>query len=522
MSTPSPYAFTVGGEVFFCPHTGPGCWCGHPECSSTQRDALLKIADRVMRGRGPSKFFLRGNRGGGKSLLVRRGACHALAMALPKFKYVVVRRNYPDLESNHLIHVGPEMRRLGGTFNETKRIAAYPNGSIGFYRQCEEFADVEKIVGAEMALLFVDEAPQIAWDNLALMLPSIRVAKDERGVQPYYGAAVFSGNPTGESIDELDKRFVEQDVSPVEDPLYDPSDWCHVPIHLKDNPSVDKEEYIKSLGPIPPAFRAAWIDGVRMDARTLFTVHKTIDEKVLTHRGSEKRPEPLPEEMLGRPYHYIQELPKVSGVPLLRVPWIQVYRTYDHGFYPDPAVCIWLAVLGRRIIAFHEETWFSTIVKDLAAKILETTRELVGETPVVTTLADPTIDVQDGRVTVMDIFEIEGVPMEPSINDRAKFADAIHNLLGEEVEPGVPRFQIYEPGCPLLAKYLPKYRWDEKDPRKFADHQFDHYGVALAYFGISSGVLSITQAEPERNPRQEMIREALAEAQRYSKGRRYH
>jgi hypothetical protein len=41
----------------------------------------------------------------------------------------------------------------------------------------------------------------------------------------------------------------------------------------------------------------------------------------------------------------------------------------------------------------------------------------------------------------------------------------------------------------MLAKYLPKMRWDEKNPRKMADHQFDHGVVCLAYFGISSGVL---------------------------------
>ena len=71
----------------------------------------------------------------------------------------------------------------------------------------------------------------------------------------------------------------------------------------------------------------------------------------------------------------------------------------------------------------------------------------------------------------------------------------VASLLGEEVEPGVPRFQVYEPGCPMLAKYLPKMRWDEKNPRKMADHKFDHWIVCLAYFAISSGVLSITQQE---------------------------
>jgi hypothetical protein len=459
---PSPHAFLVNGLPFYDPHPG------------AQLEIVQRVARRVMTGEGPSKYFLRGNRGGGKSFTIRRGVCHALAMMIPGLKYVVVRRNYPDLESNHLIYVGSEMRTLGGDFNETKRIARYHNGSIGFYRQCEEFADVEKIVGAEAALLFVDEAPQIGWDNQALMLPSLRVPK-VNGRQPYYAAAVFSGNPTGESIEELDKHFVEQDVSKTEEPSYDPADWCHVPVFLKDNPSVDPDEYLKQLGSIPPAFRAAWIDGVRMDSRSLFQVQKEKD---------------------GKPYHYIHELPTVDGVPLLRVPWIQIYRAFDMGFFPDPAVCVWFAVVGRRIIAVHEETWFQTIAKDLAAKILETTKELIGDTPCGMTYADPQIDFRTGAdVTVKDILEMHGVPIECSINDRVLYADTIHGLLGEEVEPGVPRFQIYEPGCPMLAKYLPKMRWDEKNPRKMADHKFDHWPICLAYFGISSGVLSHTTQE---------------------------
>ena len=74
-------------------------------------------------------------------------------------------------------------------------------------------------------------------------------------------------------------------------------------------------------------------------------------------------------------------------------------------------------------------------------------------------------------------------------------------LLGEEVEAGVPRFQMYERGCPTLAKYLPKMRWDEKNQRKMADHKFDHPVVCLAYFAISSGMVSQSgPVEPVRRP----------------------
>lgn len=464
--SPSPYAFVVSGEVFFDPHPGK------------QREVLEILRTRVLTMEpAPANIFIYGNRGSGKSKLVRT-FLHACAMAIPGFRYVVVRRNMPDLRKNHLIYVGPEMRKLGGTFNQTFGQAEYENGSIGFYLQCEDEKDAEKIVGAEAGAIFVDEAPQIKWELLRLIAPSLRVAK-VGGRQPFRTLMLYGGNPIGESIEELWAYFVDKTVE--DDPEYNPDDWLAIEMHRADNPSIDEAEYRKQFAGLPPHYRKAWLDGVRMDARTLFDVQKTKD---------------------GKPYHYINELPTVGNVPLLRVPWIQVYRAFDMGYFPDPAVCVWLAVVGRRIIAFHEETWFRTIAKDLAEKMQETTRELVGDTPVCMTYVDPQIDVRTGSdtVTVMDTLEMNGVPCEASINDRVLYADAIHGLLGEEIEPGVPRFQIFEPGCPMLAKYLPKMRWDEKNPRKMADHKFDHWVVALAYFAISSGVVSSTSA-PEKSER---------------------
>lgn len=299
--------------------------------------------------------------------------------------------------------------------------------------------------------------------------------------QPFRTLMIYGGNPIGESIEDLWKYFVDKTVEPEEDPEYDPRDWLAIEVHRKDNPSIDEDEYRKQFAGLPAHYRKAWLDGVRMDARTLFDVQKMKD---------------------GKPYHYISELPTVGGTPLLRVPWIQVYRAFDMGYFPDPAVCVWLAVCGRRVIAFHEETRFRTIATDLATMMIDTTRELVGETTCAMTYADPQIDVKTGDiVTIKDLIENAGVPIECSVNDRILYADAIHGLLGEEIEPGVPRFQVYEPGCPMLAKYLPKMRWDEKNPRKMADHKFDHWVVALAYFAISSGILSSTAAESaQREP----------------------
>jgi hypothetical protein len=496
--TASPYAFRIGEQVLFDPHP-------------KQVDIMRRLAARVA-GTGPSKFFLHGNRGGGKSVMARV-FLHAMALTYPGLKYVAVRRNMPDLRTNHLVYVGPEMRALGGDYHETYSQAKYANGSIGFYRCCEDEKDVEKIVGSEAAILFVDEAPQIAWQHLRTMAPSLRVPL-VNGVQPYKTLEIYSGNPIGDSIEEFWKYFVDQDVSLLDDPDYDPKEFEAIEIRLSDNPALDPQEYRKQFAGLPLHYRAAWVDGVRMDSRTLFDVHRTIDLTIQKRSG-------LPDSALGKPYHYIQELPKVDGVPLVEVPWVQWYRGFDMGFFPDPAVDVVLAVIGRRIIAVTEGTWFRTIAKDLAEKMKAQLRELTGREDCAGTFVDPQIAIKTGSdtVTVMDTLEMCGIACEASINDRTLYADAIHGLLGEEVEPGVPRFQIYEPGCPMLARYLTKMRWDEKNPRRMADHRFDHWIIAVAYYAISSGVLtnsSVAQQEATRPVWMDWVEEG----QRGRRGRR--
>lgn len=470
----SPYAFRLNeSTVLFDPHP-------------KQVGIMQRLAARLQ-GAGPSKFFVYGNRGGGKSVMARM-FLHAMALTYPGLKYVVVRRNLPDLRQNHLIYVGQELRMMGGDFHETFLQAKYPNGSIGFYRCCENEKDVEKIVGAEAAILFVDEAPQIKWDHLRTMAPSLRVPM-VNGVQPYKTLELYTGNLIGDSVEEFCHYFIDQDVSRLDDPEYDSAEFEAIEIHLKDNPALDPVEYRKQFAGLPAHYRAAWVDGVRMDARTLFDIHKTIDAAILKRSG-------LADDQLGKPYHYINELPTIDGVSLLKVPWVQWYRGFDMGYFPDPAVCVVLAVVGRRVIAVAEGTWFKTIAKDLAERLKAQLHDLTGSDACAGTYVDPQIAIKTGSdtVTVMDILEMNGVPCDPSINDRVLYADALHGLLGEEVEPGVPRFQIYEPGCPMLARYFTKMRWDEKNPRKLADHRFDHWIIAVAYFAISSGVLMTTSA----------------------------
>lgn len=166
------------------------------------------------------------------------------------------------------------------------------------------------------------------------------------------------------------------------------------------------------------------------------------------------------------------------------------------GFNPDPAYCVWIAHIGDRYVAFKEKLWYKTVASDIAKDIVAESAGM----KVAMTYCDPVMDIKtaaDVR-TIRDIFEENGVPMEPSVNNREHYAHAVHTALSEEIADGVPRLQILEKGvgpgmqgmgCPYLIKTIPQQRYDPKHPLRMADSKTDHGTIALAYFLISSGAM---------------------------------
>lgn len=440
---------------------------------------LIKIADKILFEpinqaqydyitATETNCFFWGNRGGGKSVTAR-WTCHARALTYPGYRYAILRTSFPELIKNHLIYLGAEMKDLGGSYNASKFICTYPNGSMGFYMQAQTEEQARNALGVEMMEVVFDEAPTFKWDHMIMIASSVRVPADS-GLTPLKR---YLGNPIGPCIDDLFKYFVDKDVDPNDDPEYRAEEWRSIYIDMKDNSKLDVEAYRRQLGAgLPLHIRKAWLDGEKYDYGQLFEVEK------FRH---------------GKAYHVVHEMPTYQGRAIVRFDderrkwvhpeFVRIYRAYDHGYWPDPSVCLWFAVVGRQIICFKELVRYRTIAADMAKEIAA---ESVGM-HVATTYCDPTLDIQGGAdvVTIRETFELNGVPMDPSVNNREHYAHAINSALKTEVEPGKPMFAMYQPGCPYLTKYLPQMRYDEKNPLAMADHKHDHAPVAAAYFLMS-------------------------------------
>lgn len=414
-----------------------------------------------------TNLYARGSRGSGKSQLLRNDA-HIRAMSVPGINLVLVRKTLKELNKNHIMSadadIRAEMQQLGGWYHGTNYVANYPTGSKLFFSHVEGDTGALNLLGAEFAGLYVDEITTIPWDNFMRLTSSLRVKKGS-GLKAVVRAAA---NPFGESAAEVEKYFVTKDVLPEEDPDYDPEEWDYIQINMEDNPHADVEQYKKRLSNLPPYLRKAWLTGEYADEEALFDFKPSQDNK---------------------PYHVINELNVDALVNKARI-----YRAFDWGWSPDPSYCLWIAHLGNRFIAFHEKTWNKTIIPDIAQDIKEEDAKL-GISRIWGTYVDPSLSIHTGGEirTNLEIFEANGIPMEPSINNRELYASFVHMALAEEAGPNTPRLQIYKGnkdlGCPYLVKAMPLMRVNLKKTKSMADHKHDHPVVTLAYFLISHSSL---------------------------------
>lgn len=232
-----------------------------------------------------------GGRGSGKSMCGRWDA-HIRALSHPGFSYCILRRTYPELERSHLVHIGAEMKALGGTFNKTQKIAYYPNGSTGFFSHCQADEDVLNLLSAEYALMFFDELSTFQWEHFGKLAASVRVPVGSNLIAMVRAAT----NPLGPSASEILTYFVNKDVDLTEDPDYNPNDWYSIHANLEDNPFLDQEQYHKRFAGLPAHVRKAWVDGEFVLENALFDFSPKKDKK---------------------PYHVIDELPTFDGTAIL-------------------------------------------------------------------------------------------------------------------------------------------------------------------------------------------------------------
>lgn len=413
-----------------------------------------------------------GPRGTGKSLMLRWDAI-IRCLCVPNFKALILRRTMPELRKSHLGYIDHEMKMLGGVFLHTTFVAKFPNGSTITFGHCETEADILDYLSSEYGFIGFDELSTFTLTQFLQISAAARAPTNA----PYRAVVRAGSNPLGAGADWMYEWFVDKDVKLEDFPDYLPDDFEMQFATMDDNPHLDQAKYKARLRNLPEHVRRAWLDGERVISGSYFDDFIKVKD--------------------GKPYHVLNDLPTLRGIPILQYSWLAIYRAIDWGYHPDPAVCLWIAVLpNKRAIVFMEMTWKRTLAADVAKEIKHLSEGL----HIIETFCDPTMYVKTGviKYSIGEIFEQNGVPLTPSTNDRELYGYAIHNYLNTVID-GEPQIQIVKPygryGCKDLIRTIPLLRMDPLNPVKIADGP-DHWAVALAYFCMGQAVPSKDPAKP--------------------------
>jgi hypothetical protein len=185
----------------------------------------------------------------------------------PKYKGIILRRTFPELESEVILRSRDFYSQAGGTYKDAKRRWEFPSGAIQQFGHCEHEKDVTKYDSSEYNYVAWDESTSFTeFQYLYLSMSRCRSSSAD------LPAIVRGGtNPGGVSHNFFRQRFVaparqggvilreRRLINGVESEIK----RIFIPSSLRDNKYLLAADpnYINRLAQLPEAERRAKLDG---------------------------------------------------------------------------------------------------------------------------------------------------------------------------------------------------------------------------------------------------------------------
>ena len=173
---------------------------------------------------------------------------------------LLLRRTFPELESSLIAQFRRDVPRDAyASFNETKRIVTWKNGSTTRFGYCRNENDVYQYQGAEFLFIGIDELTHFTLKQWQFLTSRNRCPIP--GTIPRMAGATNPGNIGHAWVKAL---WVDQTPPPGYERAeqYDPSDYEFIRARIEDNPIyANDQNYRKSLGALPEKLRKAFLEG---------------------------------------------------------------------------------------------------------------------------------------------------------------------------------------------------------------------------------------------------------------------
>lgn len=390
-----------------------------------------------------------GAAGGGKSYGQLVDAL-LYALQYPKSKQLILRKTFPELEKS-LIRVSLEFYpREVATYNTSKHIWNFKNGSIIEFAYCESENDVYKYQSAEYDVIRFDELTHFTETMYTYLISRCR------GTNNYPKRIKSSTNPGGVGHSWVKERFIDlgepNKVHEVKLENGKTTTRIFIPSLVQDNLFMMEAdpEYVDRLELLPEKEKQALLygDWDIFDGQFFSEFNRNIH--VCT------------------PF----EIPK---------DW-RIYRTRDYGL--DMLACYWIAMDYKMNIYIYKELYESNlIVSEAARRINEMTTEKIAIDYAPGDLWNRNRDT--GKSTA-DIFAENGQYLTKADNNRVQGWLSVHEWLKvftDEQGQETSKLHIFS-NCKNLIRTLPAVQFDEKNPNDVAiePHELTHAPDALRYF----------------------------------------
>ena len=325
-----------------------------------------------------------GARGGGKTHAVRVKAVGG-AIRYPGIRILVVRRTYPELQSNHIEQTVRLVPPEAGTYNATNRALHFKNGSvIKFGHYAGESSETE-YQGQEYDWVFMDEATQFTERDFRFLGSLLR------GVRDIPKRFYLTCNPGGVGHRWVKRLFIDREfITDRENPEENenPADYSFIPATVEDNVYLMKSSpaYVRMLSGLPENIRRA---------------HRYGDWNAM---AGTYFPEFSPERHVVRPFHIPDH-------------WMR-YRAFDYGL--DMLACGWFAQDESGRSYMYRELKQPNLIVSEAAKLIGSCT-LPGE-HITVTFAPPDMwsRQKDSGKTMADLFNTGGIPIVRAANNRVQ------------------------------------------------------------------------------------------------------
>ena len=178
----------------------------------------------------------------------------------PGANTLLLRRTFPELEQSLLLYFRRDVpRELYRSFNESKHVVEWQNGSTTRFGYCQNEGDDYPYQGAEFLFIGIDELTLFTLRQWQFLTSRNRCPVT--GAFPCMAGATNPGNIGHAWVKAL--WIDRQAASGMENPgEYDAADYDFIPARVADNPIyAGDENYLKTLRALPSHLKRAFLDG---------------------------------------------------------------------------------------------------------------------------------------------------------------------------------------------------------------------------------------------------------------------